>query len=100
MPLYQGKGEDGFFIIRTIPNLFLWLSKFMRNRELDRLLVLLPGVSWGDSHRESLLVNKKIARFLAKDLFHLLGYRSKTLGKTHYIMKNRERASKKEAYNF
>ncbi len=98
MPLYQGKGEDGFFIIRPIPKLFLWLSKFVRNKELDRLMVLLPGISWGDPTKESLIVNKKIARFLAKDLFHLLGYRSKTLDKTHYIMKNRERASKKEAY--
>lgn len=98
MPLYQGKGDDGFFIIRTIPQLFLWLSKFVRNTQLDRLLVLLPGVSWGDEKRESLIVNRTIARFLAKDLFHLLGYRSKKLDKTHYIMKNRERASKKKDY--
>ena len=98
MPLYQGKGEDGFFIIRTIPKLFLWLSKWLRSTKMDNLLVLLPGVSWGDQNKESLIVNKRIARFLAKDIFHLFGYRSKTLDKTHFIMKNRERASRSDSY--
>ena len=98
MPLYQGKGEDGFFIIKTIPKLFLWLSKWLRNTQMDYLLVLLPGVNWGDPNKESLIVNRRIARFLAKDIFHLFGYRSKTLDRDHYIMKNRERASKKESY--
>ncbi len=98
MPLYQGKGNDGFFIIQKIPILFLWISKWVRNIQLDRLLVLLPGVRWKTHMREELLVNRKVARFLAKDLFHLLGYRSKKWDHTHFVMKNRERTSRKKEY--
>lgn len=100
MPLYQGKGEDGFFVIREIPVFFLWLSKWFRSRSLDRFLVLLPGVRWGEPKGEVLLVNKTIALFLAKQLFHLLGYRSKKVGASHYIMKNREKASRTLEYVF
>lgn len=100
MPLYQGKGNDGFFVIRSVPTFFLWLSKWLRNKRMDRLLALLPGVQWGEPKGEVLIVNRTIARFLAKQLFHLLGYRSKKLDKTHFVMKNREKASRYEEYVF
>lgn len=98
MPLYQGKGNDGFFIIQKIPILFLWISKWVRNIQLDRLLVLFPGVQWKDSTRGELLVNRKIARYLTKEIFHLLGYRSKKWDRSHFVMKNRERSSRRSAY--
>lgn len=98
MPLYQGKGEDGFFIIRKIPFIFLWISKWVRTIQLDRILALLPGIYWKDTKKQELLVNRNVARFLAKEIFHLLGYRSKRWDKTHFLMKNRERASQKSAY--
>ncbi len=98
MPLYQGKGNDGFFIIRKIPKLFLGLSKLLRNVNLDELLVWLPGISWGDSQKTTLKINRKVARFFAKDFFHLLGYRSKSLDRSHYLMKNREALSRDKEY--
>ncbi len=98
MPLYQGKGNDGFFVIRSVPRLFLRLSLFLRKVYFDRFLVLLPGISWASKQREALRVNLRVARFYTKQLFHLLGYRSKTADETHLIMTNREVASKMGDY--
>ena len=99
MPLYQSQGDDGFFAIRKIRPIFLQLSTLCRLWRLDRLLPLLPGVTWASSKKDSLIVNRKIARFFTKQLLHLLGYRSKKMDKTHLIIKNRERASRTHEYN-
>lgn len=98
MPLYQGKGSDGFFMIRRIPRLFLRWSIVLRKIYFDRLLVLLPGVSWAAKDRSTLRVNLRVARFLAKPIFHLLGYRSKKTDATHLVVKNREANSRTVEY--
>ena len=98
MPLYQGKGNDGFFEIRSVPKLFLNLSAALRTIRFDKLLPLLPGVTWSNNKKEKLIVNLKVARFFSKQFFHLLGYRSKQIDKTHLRMKNREAASRKSDY--
>ncbi|MDC8006333.1 succinylglutamate desuccinylase/aspartoacylase family protein [Aureisphaera galaxeae] len=98
MPLYQSQGTDGFFIIRTIPKVFLRLSAFLRKMGFDRYLTLLPGVRWKSERKDSLIVNLKLARFFTKDFFHLLGYRSKKVDRNHLIMKNREVASRRGDY--
>ena len=98
MPLYQGQGNDGYFLIRRVPYFFLKLSTVFRKLRLDRILVLLPGVQWLSLRKDALVVNRRIARFFTKQLFHLMGYRSKTLDDTHYIMRNREVASREADY--
>ncbi|WP_340202280.1 succinylglutamate desuccinylase/aspartoacylase family protein [Ascidiimonas sp. W6] len=98
MPLYQQMGDDGFFLIRQIPYYFLEISKVLRNLKFDTMLPLLPGVRWQSQKKDTLLVNRKIARFFAKQFFHLMGYRSKTLNKNHLIVKNREAASRNMDY--
>ncbi|MEZ4817224.1 MAG: succinylglutamate desuccinylase/aspartoacylase family protein [Flavobacteriaceae bacterium] len=98
MPLYQGKGNDGYFIIRKIPKIFLILSKWLRNVSLDHFLVFLPGIHWKDNNKEALIVNLFIARFFAKQFFHLLGYRNQKKGSSHLVLYNREKASKKTLY--
>lgn len=98
MPLYQSQGSDGFFIIRRIPYWILKLSAFLRKYKTDNLLTLLPGVSWESRDKKVLKVNLKTARFLAKPLFHLLGYRVRVT-EGHYLkLSNRERATKKKMY--
>lgn len=99
MPLYQGQGNDGYFLVRRVPLFFLKLSTVFRKLKFDRIFTLLPGVSWLSSRKDALLVNRKIARFFTKQLFHLMGYRSKTLDETHYIMKNREVAARDHDYD-
>lgn len=98
MPLYQGKGDDGYFIIRHIPHIFLTLSAWARHIKMDRLLPMLPGVEWANGNKDELVVDLKTARFLARPLLHLMGYRSKKLDETHLRAKNREAASKRADY--
>lgn len=99
MPLYQKQGAEGFFLIRIIPKWALKLSLFLRRKNGDALLTLLPGIKWSDSKKESLTVNLKVARFYAKSLFHLLGFRSRKIDKTHLTIQNRERKARNEMYS-
>lgn len=77
MPLYQSEGEDGFFIVRSVPYQALKLSSLLRRYNFERLLVMLPGVAKSRTEPDALVVNKRVARFLANQFFHLLGYRRK-----------------------
>ena len=98
MPLYQSQGKEGFFTIRKIPGVFLRLSTWLRNSNSDTLLTVLPGVSWQSSQKKALRVNRRIARFLTKPFFHLLGYRSWKVNTKYIHMRNRERTSKTRSY--
>lgn len=98
MPLYQQKGAEGFFIIKPIKPFFLKLSVFLRKIKTDSLLALMPGVSWVNKNKGVLQVNLKVAKFFAKSIFHLLGYRSKQITQTHLKLTNRERVAKTSIY--
>ncbi|SHG68144.1 succinylglutamate desuccinylase/aspartoacylase family protein [Flagellimonas flava] len=98
MPLYQELGSEGFYFIRTIPRVLLWISKGLRWFRVDGLLVYLPGIQWASLKKDVLLVDQRIARFMAKSFFHLLGYRARRLDKTHLVVKNREAASRNWEY--
>lgn len=90
MPLYQSSGEDGFFIIRRVPAWALRLSIVLRKLKFERFLTWLPGVSRSKHHPDALIVNKRIARFLAIQIFHLLGYRRKQADGDVMIFSRRE----------
>lgn len=98
MPLYQKQGNEGFYFIRPIPKIWLWLSKELRRVKVDHILVKLPGVEWADGKKDTLVVDQRIARFFAKSFLHLLGYRARRSDRTHLMAKNRERASKSNEY--
>ncbi len=98
MPLYQQKGREGYFIIRRIHPFFLSLSELLRKRKADGLLTILPGVSWKDKESGTLQVNLRIARLFARQIFHLLGFRSKYTDKSHLKLNNRERVARIEMY--
>jgi hypothetical protein len=99
MPLYQKQGEDGFFIIRKIPQIVIWISAFLRFIRFDSFLTLLPGVSWMSDKKDALRVNLRVARFMARDFFHLLGYRTKQKGNDYLVVRNRERAARTSEYS-
>ena len=65
---------------------------------MDSLLVALPGIRWKDKKEGILRVNLKVTKYLAKQIFHLFGYRSKQIDATHVYLYNRERTSKTLAY--
>lgn len=98
MPLYQSKGNEGFFIIKPILPFFLKLSSLLRRLKIDALLVVLPGVSWQDKKEGVLKVNLKVAQFLAKPIFHIFGFRSRKITKNKVFLYNRERVAKIELY--
>jgi predicted deacylase len=93
MPLYQGAGNDGFFIVRKVPKWALSLSTLLRKTNFDRLLAFLPGVSRSNKHPDALIVNKKITFLFATKLFHLLGYRRKKEDGSRLIFSRREIAN-------
>jgi len=99
MPLYQKSGNEGFFLIRKIHPFFLKLSILLRDIKADKVFTLMPGISWHNKEKGVLKVNLKIAKYFAKSIFHLLGYRSKQTDQTHLFVTNRERVSKTKSYS-
>ncbi len=75
MPLYQELGEDGFFVVRPIRPLWIRLSGALRNLGADRWVHLLPGVRPHPARPGTYAVNRRVARWYALEIFHLLGYR-------------------------
>ena len=75
LPLYQGQGEDGYFLVRDIRPFWLGVSTVMRRLGLAALAHWLPGVRRDPDDPLSLLVNRRVARFYTREIFHLLGFR-------------------------
>lgn len=98
MPLYQKKGHEAYYFIRKIPGFFLLLSKYLRWTRMEGLLTRLPGIDWADKERTTLLANTRIARFMAKSFFHLLGYRARKQDANHLLLRSRERNARTKAY--
>ncbi len=90
MPLYQSTGTEGFFVVRPVPKWALGLSTFLRKRNFEWFLTWLPGIHRSPDQPDTLIVDKRVARFLAKELFHLLGYRRKKEMGTKMIFSRRE----------
>jgi len=90
LPLYQVKGDDGFFIIREIKWFWLGISAWLRKYHLGKLLRWMPGITIKDNHVRTFKINAKIARWLVVDLFHLLGYRRvSSKNRFHYFTRRK-----------
>ncbi|WP_350284872.1 succinylglutamate desuccinylase/aspartoacylase family protein [uncultured Croceitalea sp.] len=98
MPLYQTQGSEGFYYIQPIPKFFLWLSKYLRKVKLDNLLTKLPGVQWQDQTKRALVLDTRIAKYISKSIFHLLGYRVRQVDASHLVLRSREAASRENEY--
>jgi hypothetical protein len=75
LPLYQGKGEDGFFVARPVRLFWLRLSALLRHLRIGALLPCLPGVHRSGHQGLGLTVDTRIARWFPLEIFHLFGYR-------------------------
>ncbi|MFT5290324.1 MAG: putative deacylase [Planctomycetota bacterium] len=75
MPLYQGQGDDGFFVGHEVRPIWLKLSAILRRLHLQCLLPFLPGVRRHPKEAQVLLVDTHTARWLPLQIFHLFGYR-------------------------
>ena len=75
MPLYQSQGDDGYFLVRDVRPLWLRLSTLLRRLRLERWLHLLPGVRRHPERPGAFVVDRRVARWYALEIFHLLGFR-------------------------
>lgn len=98
MPLYQRQGNDGFFMIKLVSKFWLNLSKRLRKYQFDKLLLLLPGVRQAKANYYSLEVNTNVAKFLTKEVFHLLGYRKKSFEDKRTIYTKRDFQPRRKVY--
>jgi len=77
MPLYQEQGEDGFFVVREFRPVWLRVSEILRRVGLGRVIHWLPGIRRVAPGSDVLIVDRRIARWFALEILHLLGYRKK-----------------------
>ena len=75
MPLYQKQGEDGFFLVREFRPTWLWLSEKLRRMGADRIVHWLPGIERHPDEAGKYIVNRRVARWFALEILHLLGFR-------------------------
>lgn len=75
LPLYQGLGNDGFFVVRRVRPVWLAVSAALRRLGADRLVTWMPGVRRAEGDSRELLVDPRVARWFTVEIFHLLGYR-------------------------
>lgn len=75
LPLYQGLGNDGFFVSREVRPVWLGVSAILRRLRVGRLLEPLPGVRRVPGSPGTLEVDTRIASLYPLEIFHLLGYR-------------------------
>ena len=89
MPLYQAQGDDGFFLAAPVARFWFELSATLRRWRADRLLGWLPGVAAHPQVDDTFVVHRRLARWLVRDLFHLLGYKRLEAGPRHYVFTRR-----------
>ena len=89
MPLYQDLGEDAFFITRRVRPVWLRLSTVMRKMRFERVLHWLPGVARHPEDAATFIVDRHRARWLALEVFHLLGFRRLEMDGDSLTMKRR-----------
>lgn len=74
LPLYQSKGDDGFFIVRRLDPAWLRISKSLRQARADRLAGWLPGVRVHPDRSDAVVLSALARNRVVMGLLHLLGY--------------------------
>ncbi len=89
MPLYQDQGEEGFFLVDPVRPFWLRLSERLRPWRLERFLHWLPGVNRHPEQASAFIIDRRIARWEALQLFHLLGFRRRGAAERYLVMARR-----------
>ena len=89
MPLYQVQGEDGFFLVREFRPFWMTVSYVLRRLGAAQVGHWLPGVRRLEGADDEVVVDKRVARFFARQLFHLLGYRQMEDAGSRLVMRRR-----------
>ena len=75
MPLYQAKVNDCFVLVREFRHFWLRLSAKLRALGVDRHVHWLPGIRKHPEDSDTLIVDRRVARWYAMQVLHLLGFR-------------------------
>jgi hypothetical protein len=94
MPLYQGLGEDGFFIARDVSPARMQVSVALRKLGADNLLSFLPGVTVDRSRADELRVAGDRPKVL--DVLRLLGYRKEQPGEGELMVTRRRQVESRK----
>jgi len=89
LPLYQAQGDDGYFLARPVRPVWLGVSRALRRLGAPKLLPLLPGVRLSARRADTLIVSRRVARWLVNEVFHLLGYRRVRETERHVVFRGR-----------
>lgn len=89
LPLYQEQGDDGFFIVRDVNPAWLRVSAGLRRLRVSTLARWLPGIHPARRRGDALIVDRRVARWLTLELFHLLGYRKARVTRGWYVFRRR-----------
>jgi hypothetical protein len=89
LPLYQSQGSDGYFLMREFSTFWLSVSAALRRMRLDTVLHWLPGVTRSVHDPNTLVINRRVARWFALQVFHLLGYRRRRMDGETLIVNRR-----------
>ena len=75
LPLYQALGDDGFFLARDVRSFWMLVARGMRRFRLDAIVHWLPGIRRDPADVNTILVDRRVARWFVTEIFHLLGFR-------------------------
>lgn len=76
MPLYQPKPRDRRILpVREVKPFWLTVSAWLRRLRLETLLPWIPGIRRHPERTDTLIVDRRVARWFVVELFHLLGFR-------------------------
>jgi hypothetical protein len=89
LPLYQEQGDDGFFVVRPVRPIWLKVSSLLRHLRLYSLARILPGVRRSRRRPDTLIVDRRVARWYVIEVFHLLGYRKRREALGYYAFARR-----------
>jgi len=89
MPLYQEMGSDGFFVVREFKPFWLRVSAAARRARLDRVVHWLPGIRRHATEAPALVVDRRVARWYALQILHLLGFRREVEVGTTLVVQRR-----------
>jgi succinylglutamate desuccinylase len=89
LPLYQAQGDDGYFLTRPVRPVWLSVSRVLRRLGAPKLLPLLPGVRRSTRRPDTLIVSRRVARWLVNEVFHVLGYRRARETERHVVFRGR-----------
>ncbi len=94
MPLYQGQGEDGFFVARELGNLRLQVSAALRKLGVDGLLPWLPGVEVKGERNDQIELRGVADRPAVQEALRMLGYR-KEVGESTLVRRRQSESRRR-----